>query len=414
VTDSQKTEQPIKTAVVYRVCQHWRAPVFARLSARPEIQLKVFHGQDIPGTKVVNTRRFEGFQHQEMWTLSGYATASGRRQPWSVCPSLFWHLIRYSPDVILAEGASNIFNNLLVCAYGKLWRRPIVWWTLGELPGRRFYGLGRAYRWLVTRMERSAHAMLGYSSVALAYFTRQGIPPQRQFRAVNCVDTERVDRDIAAREPRVRQLRNELDLDGRKVVLFVGALEPFKKIERLIEAFPRVRRKIPNAHLVIVGDGPHAPALRQRVSDLGLAEWTTFAGRVVEGVSDYFELADLFVLPGLGGLAISEAMAHRLPVLCGRADGCEVDLVRNGRTGYRFDQDDDPAVVDFLAERITEILADERLLQAMGLAARQVIDQEHNVQSYVAHIVDALRYAKTGTRHFPPPEPVLQASGSGG
>ncbi len=389
----ERTPKPIRVVVVYRVCQHWRAPMFARLNARPEIDLAVFHGQSIPGTKLINGEHLEGFAHKEHWTLSGRVRGGGRTTPWVVCPMIWWSLIRHAPDVILAEGGSNILTNLFVFAYAKLWRRPVIWWTLGELPGRRFSGLRKLYRRFRITMERSATILLGYSSVALKYFQSIGIPPERCFRAVNCVDTDRVFRDIEQGASRVPALRRKLGMEGKRVLLFVGALTAAKKIDRLLHAFARIVPELPETRLLMVGDGPDRARLEELAGTLGIAERCHFAGQIIEGVSDYYELADLFILPGLGGLAVSEALAHGLPVICSRGDGCEVDLVVPGQTGYRTEADDDAEVIDFIAARAREILSDEGRLAEMSEAARRIIVEKYNVHTYLDNIVAAIQAA---------------------
>lgn len=405
-TKETQLSRTVRVVVVYRVCPHWRAPMFARLNALPDIDLTVFHGQSIPGTKLVNATRYDGFGHQELFTLSGRVKSSGRAVPWVFCPFIGWHLIRHKPDVLVLEGGSNVLTNIAVYAYAKLWRKPIVWWTLGQLPGRKYSGLGRVYRWVVVRMERAADALLGYSSVALAYFQRMGYPRQKHFRAVNCVDTERVMTELEQRSTRVAELGAQLALTDRRVVLFVGALTAPKHIDRLIHAFARAREQLRPAHLLIVGDGPERRRLEALAADLQIAQTVTFAGEIIDGVSDYYELGDVFVLPGLGGLAVSEALTHGLPVICSQGDGCELDLVRNGVTGYRIDSSDTEKVIDFIAEKLVAILSDEDRRPAMSAAARKVILEEHNVGSYIENVAAAIRFAFTKVRTTPPLESV--------
>ena len=134
----QPVIKPIRVVVTYRVCQHWRAHIFAKLNARTDLELAVFHGQSIPNTKCVNGDNLDGFEHIEHFT----ATLPGAKK-WVFHPFIWQSLWKYRPDVILAEGGSNLFTNFLVLAYAKLFRRPVVWWTLGELSGSSYKGLIR-------------------------------------------------------------------------------------------------------------------------------------------------------------------------------------------------------------------------------------------------------------------------------
>jgi len=402
----------LRVALIQRVCAHYRVPIFARLSAHPEIELTVFHSRGIPGTKVINAERISGFTHRELWSLHGWIWAGGRTTPWVVCPTVWWALLQHDPDVIVTEGGSNILTNLFVYAYAVLFRKPIVWWTLGELPGRYFLGIRRLYRATVRAMERRATALLGYSSLAMEYFARMGYPREKCFRAVNCVDTDRVFAEIEQRHVEVPILRRRLGLEGRRVILFVGALTAEKQVDRLVRAFARIHAEFPDARLLVVGDGPERERLTRLAAQLGCGEATIFTGQIISGVSDYFELADVVVLPGLGGLVISEALAHGVPVICAQGDGCEIDLVREGKTGFRLGLLPDEQAIDGIVARLRELFNDPERLAQMRSAARTLIQQEFNVHTYVAAIVDAIRFAYRFARRRPPEDSDPQAKRS--
>lgn len=386
-TEQSAPDRPIRVAVTYRVCQGWRATIFQRLAAHPMIDLKVFHGPDIRGTKMINAKNFDGFKHEELKTYILKVKSSGRTAFAMIYPGIGRRLNEYRPDVLLCEGGSNIFNNLLIYRWAKRHRVPTIWWGLGEIPGRQYRGISKLYQWVRLRLMRQSTVLLGYSTRATDYFKRMKMT-QPVFKAVNCVDTDRVFARIEEANRIQPSLRNRMGLASRKVLLFVGAIESTKRLDVLLNAYQRLQERFKDLSLVIVGNGPVLPELRQQADNLKLCN-VHFPGNVVEGVSEYFLAADLFVLPGLGGLAISEAMAHGLPVICTVADGCEIDLVQNGQNGYILPPDD----VDALTEAIAKILADPQHCAEMGLASRRIIEQQYNVHTYVQGIVDAVRCA---------------------
>ncbi len=391
MTESKFTRAETKVVLTYRVLQHWRTPVFRRLASWPGIRFLALHGGDFPGTKAVNGKQLTGFEHRELATIRFDLARDDNAIPMPLCPSLPIHLFRERPDVILSEGGSNLFNNFLVFAYAGLTRTPVVWWTLGELRGSQALSRSqRLFRWLVRQMESRATALLGYSSIALEYFDRCGFPKERQFRAVNCVDTDHVLRATEASLGRADALRREYGLEGKRVLLFVGALIPPKRLEDLIHAYAALSPRHPDLRLLIVGGGSHRAALEREVAGLDI-EGVIFAGQVIDDIHAYFELGDIFVLPGLGGLAISEAMAHGLPVLATEADGCEVDLVEEGANGYLLPVGDRQA----LEARLDQILSDPELLAQMSAHSRWVIEHRYNIHSYMENVVAAIDYARS-------------------
>ncbi|MCA9169702.1 MAG: glycosyltransferase [Planctomycetales bacterium] len=377
-----------RVAVTYRVIWHWRLPIFQRLAADPAYEMCVFHGADFPGTKTVNAKRIEGVPHRQLFTLR-FLSRMGLPE-WPLCPTLIWRLWRFRPDVILAEGNSNLVNNILTFCYATLTRTPVVFWTLGELKGEQKQGIvNRVYRRVTRWMEQHSAALLGYSSRALDYFQRNGYPTEKQFRAVNVVDTDAIPPRVAAAADQVGPLRTSLKLDDKQVVLFVGAIIPQKRMEDLVDAFEIVRRAQPNSHLLIVGDGPYLPTLREYIAKSEARADVSTVGKVVEGVSAYFLLGDVLVLPHLGGLAISEALAHGIPVIATNADGCEEDLIVDGYDGYLVPVGQPTA----LADRILSLLSDPQLLAEMKTNALQMIAERHNVHTYLGGIKDAIDYA---------------------
>jgi glycosyltransferase involved in cell wall biosynthesis len=103
---------------------------------------------------------------------------------------------------------------------------------------------------------------------------------------------------------------------GLWIVGSVGALSRDKNPLLLLEAFARVRRRIPTAHLLYAGDGPLRAALEQRVRSLGLAADVTFAGRLEDVAPAYAEMAVFALASDHEGLctALLDAMAAGVPV----------------------------------------------------------------------------------------------------
>lgn len=380
----------MKVVLTHRVLHHWRTPVFRRLAAWPGIDFLALHGCDFPGTKTVNGRDLSGFAHREIPTWRVISAVSERREvALPFWPTLVWHLAAERPDVILAEGGANILNNFPLFAFALVTRTPVVWWTLGELQHPEPLSWAqRLFRATVRAMERRATALLGYSSMAMEYFDRYGFPKAKQFLAVNVIDTDLVAKQRDASAQRSAELRRELGLTGKKVILFVGSIAPYKRVDDLISVYGRLRRRHSDLRLLIVGDGGIRPKLEAHARAVG-AEDALFTGEVVEGVAAYFGLGDVLVLPGLGGLAIAEAMTHGLPILATQADGTERDLIEEGRNGYLLSAGDP----DRMESLLDEMLADPEQMARMGAHSRWLIENRYNIDAYMRGLVAALEYA---------------------
>jgi len=118
------------------------------------------------------------------------------------------------------------------------------------------------------------------------------------------------------------------------VMITIGRLVARKSATQLVDALHAAQR--PNAHLVVVGDGPDAEAIRQRAAGFGLADRVHLLGQVSERRKfEALSVADAFVSTSQHegfGLVFLEAMAYGLPVVCYNRGG-QTDFLEEGRTG---------------------------------------------------------------------------------
>ncbi len=384
------TKDALRVVVTYRVCQAWRVPVFERLAKHPGLELIVLHGEDVPGTKLQSTTSATGFRRIEMRTRVVATRLTGNAAHLLFWPELGRTLEQLRPDVILAEGGSNLLNNLVVFRLRSRLGYSIVWWSLGEIPGRRYSFPGKLFRRLVATLERRADALLGYSSVARHYFERTECDPNDIFVALNCIDTDEIDENDAEYAERGEALRAGLT---PPILLFVGALQPQKKVDLLIRCFARAPSDR-HATLLVIGDGPDRPRLEVLNRSLHRENREVrFLGAVHDQVGSYFRAADVFVLPGLGGLAVSESLAHGTPVICGQGDGSEVDLVIPGRTGLRYERPPDAEYETWLTNCIADVINGKYDLSTMGRQGRAHVRDSAGISRYVSSIAEAVRHA---------------------
>ena len=207
-----------------------------------------------------------------------------------------------------------------------------------------------------------------------AYLHSFGVPPSRIRMAQLTVDVAAIQTycngftlDRRAKGRSRFHLGNE-DL----AILYVGRLEPHKGIDDLLAAFTTLTGKLPNARLLIAGDG----SLRGRVI-AAAAEMPAihYLGRLAdEALWEAYSIADFFVLPSRfepWGLVVNEAMAAGLPVVVTDRVGCGPDLVRHGVTGLVVPA----ASVTALGKALETLCAEVDRRAHMGSRARQLISQ---------------------------------------
>ena len=147
---------------------------------------------------------------------------------------------------------------------------------------------------------------------------------------------------------------------AEKRILFVGRLHPVKGVQYLLGAMSIVHRELPEAKLILVGDGEEREHLETLTDNLGIRECVEFAGRVPhERVKDYMNQAEVFVLSSLSEgfpVTILEAMACGLPVVATRVGGVP-DIIEDGTNGYLVDAMNQEQI----AEALLKLLQNDQL-----------------------------------------------------
>src|SRR5262245_2497993 len=155
------------------------------------------------------------------------------------------------------------------------------------------------------------------------------------------------------------------------VMVTIGRLVARKATTQLVDVL--AASAIPNAHLLIIGDGPDVGAIRQRAADLGVAERVHLPGQVTEA-DKYAALgiADAFVSTSQHegfGLVFLEAMACGLPVICYDRGG-QTDFLASGETGFVVRLNDTLA----FGHAVRAIHADIYLRRRLGQRNRQLVE----------------------------------------
>jgi glycosyltransferase involved in cell wall biosynthesis len=222
-----------------------------------------------------------------------------------------------------------------------------------------------AYRFLLPRFD--AHLYVGQRN--REYLKHYGVKDARLFFSPHFVDNEWWSSRAAADAIRMRMRIKESDVargeslvtggekaeSGRRKAeksvefLFAGKFIPKKRVMDLLEAAAGV----PEARVVLVGDGPLRSQLEERAGRPDLKGRVEFAGfKNQQELPAYLAGADCLVLPSDGtetwGLIVNEAMACGTPAIVSTACGCEPDLIVHDQTGYSFPLGDTHALADRL------------------------------------------------------------------
>jgi len=154
----------------------------------------------------------------------------------------------------------------------------------------------------------------------------------------------------------------------------VGSFEERKGQVVLLEALQKMRGKLPDVHLMLVGDGPDEQMLKQKVKEMDLENSVSFFP-FTSTPQLIFEIVDILVLSSLykEGLpnVLLEAMSMELPVVSSKLAGVP-EIVENGETGYMVK----PGDVNELSEAVIKLWSNKDAYNAMAKNARELMENK--------------------------------------
>jgi len=372
----------IKVVLILRFLHYYRVDLLERISAHENLDFTFVYGKDFPKSKFRNYTGDVNFKKVQLSTLKyGIEDKAKYLVYW---PFLFFQLVKLRPEVVVYEGESNILNNKAVYLYSLLFRKKLVWWGLGLIPGFSVTLWQKIYRPFKKFLLRKSKYVIGYSEYSKDYYA-QYVNRNKILVANNCLDNEKIDLEIEKYREESAVLKKKLHLDDKFVLLYVGAIIKRKKVDRLLKSYLEIKKEFPDCALIIVGGGVMEEEYKNFVKENALQD-VIFTGKVFEGINKYFLMSDLFILPGLGGLSIFEAMVHSLPVLSASADGTEYDLIQEDYNGYLMRTDS----VEELSDLLRKFLKDRSLSKTFGAHSRKIVENKINIHNMVDTFVYAI------------------------
>jgi len=234
---------------------------------------------------------------------------------------------------------------------------------------------------------RTANALTCVSTAAKNHFVTQwGIPAEKITVLPNGVDTQ------VFQPSSDNSIRTKLGLEHVPTVMFVGGFYPFHGIDLLVDSFRKVLCQVPQAKLVLVGDGMVKPMIMQQVTDYHLEASVVFAGSVEHReIPAYLNAADVCValyptLPTemwFSPLKLYEYMAAGKAIVASRV-GQVAEVIQHNQTGLLVETGNNEEI----AQAIIELLDSPIKRQQLGTNARQQAIEHHSWGRYVAGLTE--------------------------
>lgn len=372
-----------KIVLITPILQHYRLTFYDKLSkADPSYDLTVLYGYKM---KEDGRPSFEGTTSFKSF---GFREYKYRILPFDIVynKGMMSAIKDIDPDIVIMQGIAGDLTNRQIIAWAARKNKKIIIWACAWEPGRAKGMLLKIKNRFVNSFFRKADYFLTYSTHASKYVSNMNIDMACIETCYNGIEIDEMEKEEESIRRKALEIRNKYAMESSVSFLYVGGLIKEKRIGFLVDAFMKLKEQYENIKLFIIGDGPLKTELEEQLSSYN-CDSIYYLGRIIDGVDPYFAASDCFVLPGIGGLALNQAMFWNKTCIVSAADGTEDDLVIEGHSGYRFVSGDMESLIDAMRRRIEE---NAESIKEMEGNSRKIIVEKSNVNNMVAHFVNGI------------------------
>jgi glycosyltransferase involved in cell wall biosynthesis len=368
-----------KVAIVYRFLPQYRVDFFEKLRRSLQergIDLQLIYGRS-PDDLKKDTRDINWatpLQNRE-WTMMG------RRFYYQPIPKS-----TYESDLIILMQETRILSNYTLLAKGRRAGKRLAFWGHGinfqDDPNGIANKIKRKY-------STAVDWWFAYTEGVKKIVARMDFPESRITVVQNAIDTENLrtaGQNVA--QPQLHDLRRELRIGSGPVGIFCGGMYSEKRLPFLFEACKRIRTRFSAFQLILIGAGPDQQLAEQFVAE---HTWAHYVGpKFGKERVPYFLLSDVFLIPGLVGLAILDAFALGTPIITTEFPfhSPEIEYLSNGDNGIITAND-----LDSYVAGVSQVLSSpdlRRTLAGNGFESAKTYTVDAMVNRFVSGITAAL------------------------
>jgi len=198
------------------------------------------------------------------------------------------------------------------------------------------------------------------------------------------------------------EIRKELGIEGKKVILYLSRIIEVKGLDYLVKAFSKLEKERDDVFLVIGGTGDFKYKVQRLCASLKVKN-VKFIGAVIDPAykKALYSLCSVFVLPSISmpysapcneamPLVINEAMSMGKVVITTTAVGAADDMVINGMNGIVVEEKN----VDDLYDALRKMLSDDEMRRRMGLIAKETVYTKFTYDRQAEGIMNAIDYCE--------------------
>lgn len=286
-------------------------------------------------------------------------------------------------DLIVVEQANKLLINYYLMFMRKFKKTKMAFWGHGVTFQDDPNSLANRFKSLFVNQ---CDWWFAYTKNVKKIVKESGFPDEKITVVQNAIDTKKlVDVYGQINHTKLSKVKYELGLNDGPVGIFCGGMYKEKKIDFLLDACDQVKKEIPDFHVIFIGDGPDSFKVSKTAKT---KKWMHYIGpKFDEDRVIYFKLSDVFLMPGLVGLAILDSFAMQTPIITTNYPfhSPEIEYLENEKNGLLVNQD----VQDY-ANAVVKVLREKSLLEKLRKGGKKSAEQ-YTLDKMVANMADGIQ-----------------------
>ena len=292
-------------------------------------------------------------------------------------------------DLIIVDQASKLLLNYVLFLSQICGIKKLCFWGHGK--NFKDHNKSRIGELVKRFMSRHVYWWFAYNDVSAGIIRSLGYPKKKITSVQNSIDTcNLIKMHQKITKFQLKEVKRKIGIKGDNVCIYAGSMYYEKRLDFLINACVHIRNAVPDFEMIFIGAGPDDIKVRNAAVKKA---WIRYLGpKFDEEKVPYFMLAKLFLMPGLVGLAVLDAIALETPLITTNIPyhSPEINYLLDGINGIIVQEPDDPLL---FAEKVSHLLknneAREKLIEGCRIT-RERYTIEKMVEKFSGGILRAL------------------------
>lgn len=275
-------------------------------------------------------------------------------------------------DLIITEQANKLLLNYYLMVMRKFSKRKFAFWGHGrDMMAEKESFLNKFKSLYIKQCDW----FFAYTEGVKKYLSDEKFPSHQITVMQNAIDTKGLKKTFTEiSQEEVDSYKKKLGIESDNIVLYCGAMYKEKRIQFVIDSAKKVKERISDFHLVVIGSGPDAAIMKEAAEK---ESWIHYLGpKFGKEKVIYFKMSSALLMPGFVGLAILDAFATECPMITTTiavGHSPEIEYLEDGKNGVMTENNEEA-----YAEGIIELLTNSSKLNKLKQGCKEASDKYTN------------------------------------